>query len=648
VSAGRNDGWRLAQGEVVIFPDDDCWYPRWFLRRGLERLDATKAQLVSGRSVDENGRSINGRFASHAQYITRRSAWTTQAEWVTFFRRDLLQRLGGFDEALGLGGPSPWQAAEGPDLILKALQRRYVCYYDPLLYGFHSEYDLDAPGGMMKKKGRMYGRGMGHVLRRHGFGILSLLHWASRPLLTAFVAAVTGKFHRAVYSLSVSLGRIEGWTGRLCSVGTQDVTHTGNVVAETAKNAEYNVDLLPSFGRKRREMTGPYRARNPLLVGVLYTADVLCRVLPRRLQEISQDRPLRVLVVNWGHLGDVVTILPLLKFLEKHPRVGALGVLIGRWSCPILESSDIAATIHVIDHWMLDRSNRPILRKLKRYLAQRHSLVSELKQADYDVSIDTFVNVPPAHGITWSASIPRRVGFKTAGLGPLLTDAFDWHSDDRSMLEHQFELLRPILGESYPKTLSPSYPGLEPNVLGHERTVDSDGPYIVIHMGPPNIRGWVFEKWISLAAALKNQGYLLVATGGPGSEMEAARLLGEKIPVENLAGRLSWEQFVATVANAAAVVTIDSIAGHIAACFGVPSVVLTAGRQRLSLWRPNSSNTMVLTHAVGCAPCHRTNGCAAMACVRQIEVEDVLSSLSGAIKLPRGSPRRPAGTDPHP
>ena len=147
-------------------------------------------------------------------------------------------------------------------------------------------------------------------------------------------------------------------------------------------------------------------------------------------------------------------------------------------------------------------------------------------------------------------------------------------------------------------------------------------------MGPQNVRGWVFEKWISLAAALKSQGYLLVATGGPGSEMEAARLLGKRIPLENLTGRLSWEQFVATVANAAAIVTIDSVAGHIAACFGVPSVVLTAGRQRLSLWRPNSSNAIALTHAVGCAPCHRTKGCAAMACVRQIEVEDVLSSLS--------------------
>jgi glycosyltransferase involved in cell wall biosynthesis len=103
VSSARNDGWRRVDGDIILFPDDDCWYPPWFLRRGVELLDTTGAELVSGRSVDETGRSINGRFASRAQFITRRSVWTAQSEWVSFYRRELLERLGGFDEQLGIG-----------------------------------------------------------------------------------------------------------------------------------------------------------------------------------------------------------------------------------------------------------------------------------------------------------------------------------------------------------------------------------------------------------------------------------------------------------------------------------------------------------------------------------------------------------------
>ena len=201
------------------------------------------------------------------------------------------------------------------------------------------------------------------------------------------------------------------------------------------------------------------------------------------------------------------------------------------------------------------------------------------------------------------------------------------------MLDHQLKLLEPLLGGQYPKSLPPSYPGFHSAVP--DQLLDVRGtPYIVVHMGPQDIRGWVPEKWLSLVAILKDRGYKVVATGGPGRESEVARALSDKMPVRDLTGRLSWGHFVATVANATAVVTVDSVTGHLAACFGVPAVILTAGRQRIDLWRPQSTDATMLTHPVSCAPCHRTNGCDAMACVRLIDTTDVLSSLQKVMNLP--------------
>jgi glycosyltransferase involved in cell wall biosynthesis len=222
VSSGRNDGWRRARGDVILFPDDDCWYPPWFLRKGLEILASTGAELVTGRSADATGRGINGRFESHAHFITRRSIWSAQVEWATFFRRELLQSLGGFDENIGIGGPSYWQAAEGPDLILAALARGRPCYYDPTLYGFHREYNIDDPASGMVRKARDYGRGMGYVMRRHRFGVISLLPRIGRPLAGVFISAITGRYQRIRYFLSVAVGRFEGWIGHVWrSSGTQ-------------------------------------------------------------------------------------------------------------------------------------------------------------------------------------------------------------------------------------------------------------------------------------------------------------------------------------------------------------------------------------------------------------------------------------------
>ena len=38
-------------------------------------------------------------------------------------------------------------------------------------------------------------------------------------------------------------------------------------------------------------MTGPYRARNPLLVASLYTADAFARLLSKPQKKIRDDRP---------------------------------------------------------------------------------------------------------------------------------------------------------------------------------------------------------------------------------------------------------------------------------------------------------------------------------------------------------------------
>jgi ADP-heptose:LPS heptosyltransferase/glycosyltransferase involved in cell wall biosynthesis len=639
ISAGRNDGWRCARGDIVAFPDDDCWYPSWFLRKGIGLLETTGAELVSGRIADEYGRSINGRYASRPSYITRRSVWITQAEAATLYKRVLLEQLGGFDETLGLGSSAQWQAAEGPHLILAALEKGLVCYFDPSLYGFHHEYDLNSPAEGMAKKGRMYGRGMGFVLRQHRYGILSIIYWASRPLGTALISLICGKTYRAEYAISVAIGRVEGWTRHLWSVN-QGLNNIPSVASSRTGPEVFQQDsgVAASFGQKRREMTGAYNARNTLLVASLWGIDLFARLLPKVSGTTFEknNKQLRVLVANWGHLGDVVTILPLLNYLKHHPQIKQLGVLVGSGSRVVLESSDVGAQLHIIDHWALKRTRSSTIRKMIDYFVQRSAAIAEINRFQYDISIDTFSSFPSTHWITRSALIPRRIGFKSGGLGPLLTDAFNWIPSDESILDHQLKLLEPILGAEAPKHLSACYPGFNvalPAQMGEA----AQRPYVVIHMGLQDFKGWPAEKWILLAKRLVNEGYDLVVTGAAGREAEVARDLARGVPVHDLSGQLSWAQFVSVVARAAAVVTIDSVTGHLAACFNTPVAVITTGRTRLSLWRPNSSTSEMLMQAVSCAPCNRTRGCEAMACVRQIAVEDVITSLE---KLMRSEPVR--------
>ena len=216
LSRGRNVGWHAASGTFVCFPDDDCWYDPGYLAYAKIQLEETGADVLTGRSAAADGRSINGRFEGSAQNVScRRLVWTTQIEWVAFFRRTTLQQINGYDEDVGIGAASPWQSCEGQEIVLRALLTGATCYYDPDLVGRHAEMRVDNPSPATIRKARAYGRGMGHVLRKHKFGPFAKVYWISRPLAHSALMLASGELARTRYYLQVAVGRLEGAFGRI-------------------------------------------------------------------------------------------------------------------------------------------------------------------------------------------------------------------------------------------------------------------------------------------------------------------------------------------------------------------------------------------------------------------------------------------------
>ncbi len=211
VCRGRNLGAQHACGEFLVFPDDDCWYPPWLLERAQRWLAETKVDILTGRAADETGRSINGRFETTAQPLSRSNIWTTSIEWMTFIPRHVFDSVGGFDEKIGPGSDTPWGANEGQEIILRALAAGYTAYFDPDIYGFHAEINIRKPNDATLSKARFYARGMGFVLARHGFGLRSIAYWCTRPAIGVMLYAGKGNLPRTRYYWNVARGRLEGW-----------------------------------------------------------------------------------------------------------------------------------------------------------------------------------------------------------------------------------------------------------------------------------------------------------------------------------------------------------------------------------------------------------------------------------------------------
>ena len=109
------------------------------------------------------------------------------------------------------------------------------------------------------------------------------------------------------------------------------------------------------------------------------------------------------------------------------------------------------------------------------------------------------------------------------------------------------------------------------------RLADDLANYVVLHIGRgERHRDWPALAWIELGRRLIGDGLHLVYTGesseAPHSESVRAALRGE-----NLIGRLSLRGFATIISRARGLISIDTVAGHLAACFRVPTAIIQNG-----------------------------------------------------------------------
>lgn len=218
-SRARNSGRTAARGAVLLFPDDDCWYPPWFLGRAMDRMSELGADVLSGRAASAEGHDINGRYEQARTRIDRANVWTTGIEWVVFFKRAAFDAIGGYDPAIGVGAATPWQSCEAQDIMLRAIAAGFACVFDPEIYGHHALFDINTPA--MRRKGRSYARGLGYVLRVHRYSPLQMARWLLRPSLRGGLALLKGDLNQASYCLQIVLGRYEGCRMALLTRATE-------------------------------------------------------------------------------------------------------------------------------------------------------------------------------------------------------------------------------------------------------------------------------------------------------------------------------------------------------------------------------------------------------------------------------------------
>jgi ADP-heptose:LPS heptosyltransferase len=105
---------------------------------------------------------------------------------------------------------------------------------------------------------------------------------------------------------------------------------------------------------------------------------------------------------------------------------------------------------------------------------------------------------------------------------------------------------------------------------------------------------------------LKSLGWPVVVTGAERDRSTAEQLVSEIGPgALTLAGETNLAEFAALVDRATVVVTNNTLTMHLADAVGTPEVVLFAGTERESQWRPRKAPAYLLRRPTPCSPCYR-------------------------------------------
>ncbi|MDR3736248.1 MAG: glycosyltransferase family 2 protein [Acidobacteriaceae bacterium] len=204
VSRARNMGMNHAQGEVIGFPDDDCWYPQGLLHDVAGWFATNESyDILTVNSLDENGVRSSNRWFQNSCDLTLLNVYRTTVGYSIFVRGKGVAADARYDEGIGPGADTPYQGGEDSDYVLLAMRAGARGRFEAKWHVGHPLKDI-RNASVSKDRAYIYGQGMGYVQRKHRLIWL----WAG---LAAF------DFGRAIYAYVV--GRREPaslwyWHGR--------------------------------------------------------------------------------------------------------------------------------------------------------------------------------------------------------------------------------------------------------------------------------------------------------------------------------------------------------------------------------------------------------------------------------------------------
>ena len=209
LSKARNIAMQYVKGDVICFPDDDCWYPPNMLAHVFDNFGKYDVSGFTGRVTNENNVNYNN-YPTSSQFLSVRNL--CGASSICMFLKYDSSIL--FDENIGVGSPYGIGSGEESDYLIRYIKNNNKVLYLETIVMYHPINALNKTRDYLIKS-RQYAVGAGYIAKKNNLGLLYIVNLILRPLLGSIINLSKGNLYGSRRSVNILIGRFIGLTMKI-------------------------------------------------------------------------------------------------------------------------------------------------------------------------------------------------------------------------------------------------------------------------------------------------------------------------------------------------------------------------------------------------------------------------------------------------
>lgn len=334
------------------------------------------------------------------------------------------------------------------------------------------------------------------------------------------------------------------------------------------------------------------------------------------LDEWSRVR--NILVMRLDNIGDVVMTSPALRAIKENLPACHLTLMASPSGA---QAASLLPWVDEVFSWQVLWQD---LGSLDFDLQREWQLIQELRDRQFDAAIifTSFSQSPhPPAFLCYLAGIPLRLG-ESKQYGGGLTTEVSAAPDEIHQVERNLRLIEAVGFQIRDRSLSIQVDAKSEQTAIQLRTQHGiiNNQYILLNPWTScQSRNYDSLRFAIAAKQLAQTTKMPIVVTGVPQDCDRAQSLLTILASDaiDLIGKTTLSQLAALIANAQLVLTNNTSTMHIADATRTPSVVMFAGTEYESQWRPRHNLSHLLRRPTSCSPCY------AFSCPYQLECLDI-------------------------